>query len=103
MFPLPPAHAAAKKLSTTCTYARKTIEMRSIILREEDYWKGPMGRPKLRIALSILNTSTPKFTRICAPCEYGKNVRLTAKPVQLPTTTGTFLIIFPTVMRSRIT
>lgn len=70
---------------------------------EEDYWKGPIGRPKLLINLSILNTSTPKLTNKWAPCEYGKNALFTAKPVQLPTTTGDFFMILPTVIRSRIT
>ena len=88
---------------TTCTLYMWNNITQSIMLRKEEYWKSPMGRPKLLIALLILNTSTPKFTRRCAPCEYGKNDRLTAKPAQLPTTTGTFLMIFPTVMRSRIT
>lgn len=40
---------------------------------------------------------------MCALCLYGKKVRLTAKPVQFETTTGTFFIIFEIVIRSRIT
>lgn len=59
--------------------------------------------PKLVNTLSILNKSTPRLTKNCAPWEYGKKVLLTAKPVQLLTTTGTFLMVFPTEIRSRIT
>jgi len=36
-------------------------------------------------------------------CVYGKNTRLTAKPVQLPTTTGVFLIALPYSSVSRPT
>jgi len=32
------------------TYMLENIEL----LREEDYWKGPIGKPKLRINVSIL-------------------------------------------------
>lgn len=62
-----------------------------------------MGRPKLLINLSILKTSTPKLTKICALWVYGKKVRLTANPAQFPTTTGTFLMALPTAIRSRTT
>lgn len=71
--------------------------------RKENYSNGPIGRPKFLISWSILKTSTPKLTRKCALWEYGKKVLFTANPVQFPTTTGTFFMVFPTVIRSRIT
>lgn len=65
--------------------------------------KGPIGMPNLKIALSIWYGSTPCSTSNNAAWVYGKNILLTAKPVQFPTTTGVFLIFFPTSTKSTIT
>ena len=67
------------------------------------YLKGPIGIPNLLTALSMRYGSVPCSTRNIAACVYGKNILLTANPVQFPTTTGVFLIFFPTSNRSTIT
>ena len=53
---------------------------------------GPMGMPNCLIVLSMANGSQPKSTNKHADIVYGKNTRFTANPVQLPTTTGVFLM-----------
>lgn len=67
------------------------------------YWKGPMRMPNSVITRSTLKTSTPRFANMSAPCMYGKNVRLTAKPVQFLTTIGTFSMILANLRTSSIT
>ena len=54
--------------------------------------KGPMGIPKPAMARSIRYGSIPASTSSEAAIVYGKNTRFTAKPVQLPTTTGVLWI-----------
>mmetsp|Transcript_8516 Transcript_8516/g.23007 ORF Transcript_8516/g.23007 Transcript_8516/m.23007 type:complete len:292 (-) Transcript_8516:903-1778(-) len=54
---------------------------------------GPMGIPNPAMTLSTMYGSNPMSTSRQAACVYGKKTRLTAKPVQLPTTTGVFLIL----------
>ena len=55
-----------------------------------------MGMPKpAKMAMSILYGSKPRSTSRQAAWVYGKNTRFTAKPVQLPTTTGVFLMALP--------
>mmetsp|Transcript_5581 Transcript_5581/g.23602 ORF Transcript_5581/g.23602 Transcript_5581/m.23602 type:complete len:332 (+) Transcript_5581:688-1683(+) len=63
---------------------------------------GPMGMPNILIAPSMAYGSHPRSKSRHADIVYGKNTRLTANPVQLPTTTGVFLICFdrPSVSHS---
>ena len=51
-----------------------------------------MGIPNIIIARSMAYGSHPISTSTVALMVYGKKIRLTANPVQFPTTTGVFLI-----------